>query len=246
MKLTINIPETLNEVTLKQYQKWLKIAEGKELDSFLQQKMVEIFCNIPLKQVLQIKATDINNICEELSKLFNNEPKFIDRFTLNDKEFGFIPKLDDISFGEYVDLDTYLADWELMNKAIGVLYRPITYKKKQQYLIEEYESSDKYDMSETTLDIVFGAIVFFYNLRNELQKTILNYLATQQEIELPQHLRDSLLKWGWYQSIYGLTNGNILKYNKITKSKLHTCLMHLAFEKDKYELEQQILKRSQR
>ena len=131
MKLTINIPETLNEVTLKQYQKWLKIAEGKELDSFLQQKMVEIFCNIPLKQVLQIKATDINNICEELSKLFNNEPKFIDRFTLNDKEFGFIPKLDDISFGEYVDLDTYLADWELMNKAIGVLYRPITYKKKE-------------------------------------------------------------------------------------------------------------------
>ena len=34
MKLTINIPETLNEVTLKQYQKWLKIADGKELDSF--------------------------------------------------------------------------------------------------------------------------------------------------------------------------------------------------------------------
>jgi len=193
MKLTINIPETLNEVTLKQYQKWLKIAEGKKLDSFLQQKMVEIFCNIPLKQVLQIKATDINNICEELLKLFNNEPKFINRFTLNDKEFGFIPKLDDISFGEYVDLDTYLADWELMHKAIGVLYRPIVFKKKKQYLIEDYESSDKYDMSETTLDIVFGAIVFFYSLKNELQKVILNYLATQQEIELPQHLRGLLL-----------------------------------------------------
>jgi hypothetical protein len=154
--------------------------------------MVEIFCNIPLKQVLQIKATDINNICEELTKLFNNEPKFIDRFIMNDKEFAFIPKLDDISFGEYVDLDTYLADWELMHKAIGVLFRPIVFKKKEKYLIEDYESSDKYDMSETTLDIVFGAIVFFYNLRNELQKTILNYLATQKEIELPQHLLDSL------------------------------------------------------
>ena len=193
MKLTINIPETLNEVTLKQYQKWLKIAEGKELDSFLQQKMVEIFCNVPLKQVLQIKATDINSICEELTKLFNNEPKFIDRFTLNNKEFGFIPKLDDMTLGEYVDLDTYLADWDLMHKAISVLYRPITYKKKKQYLIEEYESSDKYDMSQTTLDIVFGAIVFFYSLKNELQKVILNYLATQQEIGLPQHMRDSLL-----------------------------------------------------
>ena len=56
MKLTINIPETLNEVTLKQYQKWLKIADGKELDSFLQQKMVEIFCNIPLKQCITNKS----------------------------------------------------------------------------------------------------------------------------------------------------------------------------------------------
>jgi hypothetical protein len=192
MKLTINIPETLKEVTLKQYQKWLKIAEGKELDSFLQQKMVEIFCNIPLKNVLQIKATDINNICEELTKLFNQEPKFIDRFTLSNKEFGFIPKLDDMTFGEYVDLDTYLANWDLMHKAMSVLFRPITFKKKNQYLIEDYESSDKHDITGIKLDVVFGSLVFFYNLRNEFQKHILNYLATQEEIELPQHLRDSL------------------------------------------------------
>lgn len=192
MNITINIPEALNEVTLKQYQKWLKISDGKEMDNFLQQKMIEIFCNIPLKSILQIKATDINQICEDITKLFQQEPKFINRFTLDNKEFGFIPKLDDMTFGEYVDLDTYLADWELMHKAIGVLFRPITFSKKEKYLVEDYESSDKYDMTNTTLDIVFGSLVFFYNLRNELQNHILNYLATQQEVELPQHLRDSL------------------------------------------------------
>ena len=191
MKLTINIPETLNEVTLKQYQKWLKIAEGKELDSFLQQKMIEIFCNIPLKNVLQIKASDINNITEELTKLFSNTPKFIDRFDMNGTEFGFIPKLDDSSFGEYVDLDTYLADWELMHKAMGVLFRPITFKKKKQYLIEDYDSAEKYDMTEITLDVAFGALVFFWNLKSELLKTTLSYLATQEEVELPQQMRDS-------------------------------------------------------
>ena len=192
MNITINIPEALNEVTLKQYQKWLKISDGKEMDNFLQQKMIEIFCDIPLKSVLQIKATDINQICEDITKLFQQEPKFINRFTLNNKEFGFIPKLDDMTFGEYVDLDTYLADWEIMHKAIGVLFRPITFSKKEKYLVEDYESSDKYDMTNTTLDIVFGSLVFFYNLRNELQNHILNYLATQEEVELPQHLRDSL------------------------------------------------------
>ncbi len=193
MKLSITIPENLNDVSLGQYQKWLKIAKDKEQDHFLQKKMIEIFCNVPLKQVLQIKANDIKNICLEISKLFTKEPRFIDRFNLNGKEFGFVPSLDEMTFGEYVDLDTYLNDWDLMHKAMGVLFRPITYKKKKQYLIEDYERADKYDMKDMTLDVVFGATVFFYNLKNELQKVILSYLAIQKEIELPQHLRDSLL-----------------------------------------------------
>lgn len=195
MKLTINIPESLNEVTLKQYQKWLKIAEGKEVDNFLQQKMVEIFCNIELKQVLQIKAIDINNICENITKLFEQKPKFINKFNHNETEFGFIPKLDDMSFGEYIDLDTYLGDWQLMNKAMSVLFRPITYKKKEQYLIEDYQSSDKYDLQNITLDIVFGSLVFFWNLRTELQNHILNYLANQKEVKVPQDFQD-LIKNG--------------------------------------------------
>lgn len=195
MKLTINIPESLNEVTLKQYQKWLKIAEGKEIDNFLQQKMVEIFCNIELKQVLQIKAIDINNICENITKLFEQKPKFITKFNHNETEFGFIPKLDDMSFGEYIDLDTYLGDWQLMHKAMSVLFRPITYKKKEQYLIEDYQSSDKYDLQNITLDIVFGSLVFFWNLRTELQNHILNYLANQKEVKVPQDFQD-LIKNG--------------------------------------------------
>ena len=66
--------------------------------------MMEIFCNIPLKTVLQIKATDIDNITNTINNLFKEEPEFIDRFKYNGVEFGFIPKLDEITFGEYVDL----------------------------------------------------------------------------------------------------------------------------------------------
>jgi len=193
MKLTLNIPETLSEVTLDQYQRWLKVADGKELDNFLQQKMIEIFCGITLKQVLMIKAKDIEAIVADISKLFETkDSKFIDRFSYNNQEFGFIPKLDDMTFGEYVDLDNYLADWQLMHKAMGVLFRPITFKKKNQYLIEEYKTADKYNMKQMTLDVVFGSIVFFYHLRNELQKHILNYLANQTEVPISQELRTSL------------------------------------------------------
>lgn len=193
MKLTLNIPESLSEVTLDQYQQWLKVAEDKEMNNFLQQKMIEIFCGVTLKQVMLIKAKDIESIVVQISKLFNQkENKFIDRFKYQEKDFAFIPKLDDMTFGEYVDLDTYLADWQLMHKAMAVLYRPITFKKKNQYLIEDYETADKYNMKQMTLDVVFGSMVFFWNLRNELQNHILSYLANQTEVPISQELRDSL------------------------------------------------------
>jgi len=192
MKLTLNIPESLSEITLGQYQNWLKVAEGKEDETFLQQKMIEIFCNITLKQVLMIKATDVTEITTDLSKMFEAKHKLITTFKLNENEFGFIPKLDEMSFGEYIDLDNYLSEWENMHKAMTVLFRPITYKKKDKYLIEDYEGSGKYDLKNMSLDIVFGSLVFFWNLRSELQKHILSYLANQKEVQISQEVLDSL------------------------------------------------------
>ena len=53
-------------------------------------------------------------------------------------------------------------------------------------------------------------------------------------------------KWGWYQSIYGLSQGDIRKLNEVTSTKLHTCLTMLAFEKDKMEVERQLVKNAKR
>ena len=195
MKATINIPESLSEITLAQYQKWYKISETNEDDNFLKQKMIEIFCNIPLNNVLMIRANDIDKITQNINTLFEKEPKFIDRFVKKGIKFGFIPKLDEITFGEYVDLDTYLNDWDNIHKAMNVLYRPITIERKNTYLIEDYDGSDVYDLKDITLDIVFGCIVFFWNLKKELWKHILKYLTNHKEIVLPQQKLD-LMKNG--------------------------------------------------
>jgi len=195
MKVTIKVPESLSEITLGQYQKWLKISDKNKDDNFLKQKMIEIFCNIPLKNVLQIKATDINTIANSINNLFKEEPKFIDRFNHNGLEFGFIPKLDDMSFGEYIDLDTYLPEWQSMHKAINVLYRPVTVTRKDKYLIEDYENSNKYDMKKVKLDIVFSSIVFFYHLKKELLNCIMSYLQKQTPDKLQQQKLD-LIKNG--------------------------------------------------
>tara|TARA_R100001460_G_scaffold71186_1_gene111897 strand:- start:705 stop:1376 length:672 start_codon:yes stop_codon:yes gene_type:complete len=181
MKAKLLVPENLSEITLEQYQKFLKISDDNKDSLFLQQKMVEIFCNIELKNVLNIKYTSINKITNHLNKLFEQKPKFINSFKRDNIEFAFIPKLDDMTFGEYVDLDTTLTDWQTMDKAMGVLYRPITIKKDNKYLIEDYETYDKYNMKKMPLDIVMGSMVFFWNLSKELINLIPNYLREESQ-----------------------------------------------------------------
>ena len=116
--------------------------------------------------------------------------------------------------GEYVDLDTYLPDWNLIHKAMNVLYRPITLEKKNRYLIEDYEGADVYDLKEVSLDIVFSSIVFFYNLRKELLKHIMNYLAKQKNFNLPQHLKAFLKNGGGisqYMDWHKVMSGGLMK-----------------------------------
>ena len=187
MKLEISIPTKLNEIKLSQYQKFLKIADGNIDNELLHQKMVQIFCGIDLKDVAEIRYKDVLEITASLGLMFENKNhRFINRFKIGGVEFGFIPNLEDISFGEYTDLDTYLNDWTQMHKAMAVLYRPI--KKSGlngTYEIEKYNGSITYSdvMKHAPLDVVLGANVFFYNLSNELLSSTMTYLEENQEVQ---------------------------------------------------------------
>ena len=193
MKIKLNVPEDLSEITLSQYQRWIKIVDKQdEIGTFYQQKMVEIFCNAELQHIMQMRVKDIEEITTHLDNLFNQKPEFKALFRLEDEEFGFIPKLDDMTFGEYVDLDNYLSNWSRMDSAMAVLFRPVVYKRKGKYLIEDYVSSEQYDLSDMPLDVVLGALIFFCDLKNELLKHILNYLKTQDIVDIPQNLKDLL------------------------------------------------------
>ena len=125
--------------------------------------MVEIFCGIDLKNAAKISYKDVNEITNNLSNLFNQKYELKRTFKLGDTEFGFITNLDEITLGEYTDLDKYISDWDMMHNAMAVLYRPITKKLKDKYQIEEYNGSYTYcdAMKYAPVDVVLGAVVFF-------------------------------------------------------------------------------------
>ena len=51
-------------------------------------------------------------------------------------------------------------------------------------------------------------------------------------------------KWGWYQSIFGLAQGDVTRFENITKLNMHECLYALEFMKEKNELEAKRIKRN--
>lgn len=181
MRLEVNIPEDLSEIKLKDYQRFVRTCKDSNDEMFVSQKMIEIFCGVPLLSVLKMQLSDVEYITTHINKLFTLQPALTRRFTLAGLDFGFIPNLEKISLAEYVDLDSYIADFDTMNKAMAVLYRPVTEKRKDTYLIEEYNGSEAYSlvMEHVTMDIVIGAQVFFWNLGNELLKAIPSYLEKQ-------------------------------------------------------------------
>lgn len=183
MEVQIKVPSTLNEIPLKHYQDFLSVQKNSSDEEFVAQKMVEIFCGIRLIEVAKIKLTSLNELIAHFTKLFEQTPKFTPTFKIGDIEFGFIPELEEITFGEYVDLDSHLQSWDNFHKAMAVLYRPIKTRNGEKYDIKDYDPNA--DMQElmrfAPLDVCISASLFFWTLESELLQATLNYLEKQMK-----------------------------------------------------------------
>jgi hypothetical protein len=160
----------------------------------LAEKMIQIFCDVKLKEIVNIKLTDVQKLVLHFNELFSTTPKFKQTFKIKDIEFGFITDLENISFGEYVDLEENLKSWETYHKAMAVMYRPIKLKYKNTYELYEYTGTSEYSdiMKFAPLDVVLSSSVFFWNLGNELLQVTLSYL--EKEIKKNPKITETLAK----------------------------------------------------
>lgn len=186
MNIEINVPTTLNDITLGQYQKFLKIAEDNPEGNFLDAKMIEIFCGIPLSDSYKLKMSSVTAILDILRDLISEQPKHQERFTINGINYGFIPDLNEMSLGEYIDLDNNASSWDSMHVAMNVLYRPIKTSKAGKYNIKTYKTKNPEALKDMPLGCALGSLFFFYNLGMELSKHTILYSDNQKEVEAIQ------------------------------------------------------------
>lgn len=185
MKTEIVIPTSLSEIPLKSYQEFMKVVEKSNDEEFIGQKTIEIFCGLKMKDVVRVKWSDIKSLTLHLNEIFKEKPKFQPTFKIQNTEFGFIPNLEEMSFGEYIDLESNISSVENFHKAMAVMYRPITNKVKDRYEIFEYTGTDEFSeaMKYAPLNVVMGATVFFSILGSDL----VQHTLTSLEMELKKN-----------------------------------------------------------
>jgi len=182
--MKIILPEHIGEITLDQFQRYHKLSIREDLEPIdFNKRKIEIFTGIPFQKVSNVKQSDYEYILNQIDESLEKSQPFLDRFTLNDIEFGFIPNFDDITVDELGDMKEYQDKESELHKLMAILFRPINGEDLlNNYTIEAYNGTGQYAelMKQTPMNIVTGALGFFLSLHNELEIAIQKY--TEEEL----------------------------------------------------------------
>jgi len=189
INIEVEVPSSLESIPLWKHQKYMDVVEkNKDVETdeaieFVNKKLIEIYCDIPFKDVYSISVKSYNDVSFMLSNVFQEDTPLVRTFFLGEVEYGFIPNLDKMSYGEYYDIERSIGDWKNIHIAMAALYRPITKKYKDKYQIEKYTANEDYlnAIKYMPLNVTMGAMVFFYRLGKELSIYTLKSLEMEKE-----------------------------------------------------------------
>lgn len=166
-----------NFISIDSYSKIYKVKDLFS-DDYFAARLISIVTGAPIEDLLQGDYTEISYLSSYiLSILPIEKPQFVDSFELNGVKYGFFQNWRDLSFAEFVDMDTISTKkpdelLSMLHILAAVMYRPIIEEKSEHdYRIEKYNVETMKDRSELfkkKLDIkyVLGAQFFFINYAN--------------------------------------------------------------------------------
>ena len=178
----MRVPNSLQEITIDKYIKAIDIIENEDVELVVMLRLLNLFSGKSIEQLVEYPLSELDKNYQHIAKVLNEKPKFQKTFFLEGKEYGFIPNLEQMKSGEYIDLTNNLGKDIIASMA--VMYRPITRKFKDVYDVEKYNGTDNKEIFKNApISVYLGAQVFFWNLTNDLLKLIPQYLEKELTAE---------------------------------------------------------------
>jgi hypothetical protein len=163
-----------NFISIENY---VKIFRQKDIfsEDYFAAKIISEVTDCPVEDLLEGDAQEMNYVAAYIMSLIPQEtPKFIDRFELDGIHYGFFPKWRDLTYAEFVDMDTISTKkpdelLSLLHILASIMYRPIIKERTpHDFDIEKYNielMKERSELFKKKLDIkyILGAQFFFIN-----------------------------------------------------------------------------------
>jgi hypothetical protein len=185
-----NLITEWKDVSLETYGKLIDYKEGNNSQEALH--MIKAMSDIPKRYAKALRLSDVSTILSKVATIQAlDKGAFEHIIRIDEVNYGFHPNLDEITLGEYADIEHFIGDDYMKNldKIMAVLYRPITKRNGQQYSIEAYDGNIEGRvkiLKKMSAKQVQGALVFFWSFASVLLKSIQLYLMEVNLKELTQ------------------------------------------------------------
>ena len=185
-EVKLTIPNKWSDITIGTYQQYVKLQESKAREKNKIIRSLALLCNTSPFVVKKMAYSDLIEIMEIIKTMIDAKPKeddFIKVFTFSDIEYGFVPNLNKLTTGEYIDLESYCKNpIENLHIIMSILYRKVTNKVNDRYAIEPYNPEEFKEelFKDCPMNIALSSLGFFLTLGERLAKTSLRYLEKQE------------------------------------------------------------------
>jgi hypothetical protein len=199
-----NLIKTWSDVTLEKWVKLVDLHKGSRSNEALE--TITALSDIPKQLVNELGIKDVAIIMDKIAELQRkSDGRLRNVITVEGKDYGFHANLEDITLGEWADIETFikLGIEKQMPEIMAVLYRPIIERKNDKYIIEAYDGNITIraeEFKKMKAEQVQSAMVFFWNLGNELLKILPLYL-TERVKKIQELLKDRTLQTNGVTSV---------------------------------------------
>ena len=200
-------------MSIESYVKIYKIKDFFSEDYFAA-KLVSIVSGAPQKDLLEGGYDEVAYLAHHILQSLptTDTTKFVDRFELDGIQYGFFRSWSDLTFAEFIDMDTISTKkpselLDMLHILAAIMYRPIVEEKSHHdFKIEEYDvdrMKERAELFKKNLDIkyVIGAQFFFI----KFAKTFSNYTLPYLTMKLTTWQTIKLI-WMTWRMIFKLTS----------------------------------------
>lgn len=193
---TLTIKNSWDEITWREYEQLEQILNTDIPESYKSVHLLSILTGVPAEDIEDMPIATVQKLIPHLDFLYTEPETHAHQFeyTVNDREYDFKGKLDEITTAQYIDYRSYMDE---ENKDVVKLMSVFLIPKGHEY-------NDGYDMGQVQSDIGdmcwldVRAAAFFFRiqfsafiliLKSYLAKTMKKAKAKKPEIkQLKDHL----------------------------------------------------------